>query len=593
MATAKLSPDTIAASTNLTGAVTDIDEDPASPDANWLTATVATAATDLRITFPTPTFTPSGAQSFQLWLRKTTGTPTPTADISLYQGGTLRSLLLNDTAITSTTGQLVAANWNSSDLSGTLDGSDVECRILSTPGTSSTTGTLPAYAAAGTLLNSSLVTRTDSVLVSPAHAVGDLLIALVFCRSTDNDGLLTTVNGTGGTTGWTLQNNGGSMYGGATSARIGFGWKIATSTSEVCSFSTTGGENSSRLHARVYKFTAADGFAATPIQNIAAGTVGTLSAGQDMTMPTVAAGGAAGALALCLYGVSVTSTQAAPTGATGGTWTEPVAEDLPGPEATTGIFIADDADAGGISGGTSASGATTGVWTNISMRLVPANALTNVNTIETGAIGWDYRYDDIRTPQAGTVAASGNAPAVTLSVTVVLTPAAGAGIAGGNSPALQTMLAVGAGAGIAAATASSSVSQGIRLHPTALLASANLTGAFSDISEDPDVPNASWLTAISATEATDVRISFEAPVLTPVGAQSFRLWVRKTAGAPDPLVTVSLYQSGTLRAALLTDVPITSTTGQILTASWDANQLIPPLDGSDVECRITATPGSV
>lgn len=50
-----LAPDAILASTNLTGAVTDIQDDPdASPATGWLTATDPLAATDVRVTFPTP-----------------------------------------------------------------------------------------------------------------------------------------------------------------------------------------------------------------------------------------------------------------------------------------------------------------------------------------------------------------------------------------------------------------------------------------------------------------------------------------------------------------------------------------------------------
>lgn len=44
-------PDAVLTQTNLTGAVTDIDEDPDSPDANWMTSAGAVV---LRVSFPTP-----------------------------------------------------------------------------------------------------------------------------------------------------------------------------------------------------------------------------------------------------------------------------------------------------------------------------------------------------------------------------------------------------------------------------------------------------------------------------------------------------------------------------------------------------------
>lgn len=47
----QLFPDAILVQTNLTGAVTDIDEDPDSPDANWL---IGGGGVELRVSFPSP-----------------------------------------------------------------------------------------------------------------------------------------------------------------------------------------------------------------------------------------------------------------------------------------------------------------------------------------------------------------------------------------------------------------------------------------------------------------------------------------------------------------------------------------------------------
>ena len=78
---------------------------------------------------------------------------------------------------------------------------------------------------------------------------------------------------------------------------------------------------------------------------------------------------------------------------------------------------------------------------------------------------------------------------------------------------------------------------------------------------------------------------------TLTGAQSFKIWCRKTAGAPDPTVDVELWEDGNLVATLLNDVSITSTTGQLLTAPWDASDVSADNDGSLIECRVVATPG--
>jgi hypothetical protein len=48
----QLFPDAILTQTNIGGAVGDIDEDPDSPDANWM---AGTGAVVLRVSFPTPT----------------------------------------------------------------------------------------------------------------------------------------------------------------------------------------------------------------------------------------------------------------------------------------------------------------------------------------------------------------------------------------------------------------------------------------------------------------------------------------------------------------------------------------------------------
>jgi hypothetical protein len=78
----RLPPDAIITQTNLTGAVTDIDEDPDSPDANWLTASGKSV---LRTSFGTPADTPGGvnAQNFRVLMRKS-GTGLTTGEETLF-----------------------------------------------------------------------------------------------------------------------------------------------------------------------------------------------------------------------------------------------------------------------------------------------------------------------------------------------------------------------------------------------------------------------------------------------------------------------------------------------------------------------------
>ena len=53
MAQERLAPDALLTQTNLTGAVTDIDDDPDSADANWLTAPT-NVDTTCEVSFPSP-----------------------------------------------------------------------------------------------------------------------------------------------------------------------------------------------------------------------------------------------------------------------------------------------------------------------------------------------------------------------------------------------------------------------------------------------------------------------------------------------------------------------------------------------------------
>lgn len=69
---AKLPPDAIVASTNTTGAVGTVQDDPATPDTSDLVATSNTSATDVRVSFPTPSadLNVSGSQRFRIRLKE-------------------------------------------------------------------------------------------------------------------------------------------------------------------------------------------------------------------------------------------------------------------------------------------------------------------------------------------------------------------------------------------------------------------------------------------------------------------------------------------------------------------------------------------
>lgn len=137
MASERQAPDTLAAQTNLSGAVAAVQDDPDSPDGSWLTATDVGADTEARVTFPTPTGNPTAGaalQEFRVQVRRTnTGgsNGTPTVAIELYEDGVLVASLASGVGVTSTTGEVVSATWDASSLS-TADGSAVECRVFGT-----------------------------------------------------------------------------------------------------------------------------------------------------------------------------------------------------------------------------------------------------------------------------------------------------------------------------------------------------------------------------------------------------------------------------------------------------------------------------
>ncbi len=130
-ATERQSPDAYVTQTNLDGTITDIQDDPDSPDANWADAIDEGANVVAHVSFPTPSGDPTqgaGLQEFKIWVRKVaTGGGTPTVTISLYENGApISSGATQD--VTNLTGALYTYTWDASSLSN-ADGSGVELYI--------------------------------------------------------------------------------------------------------------------------------------------------------------------------------------------------------------------------------------------------------------------------------------------------------------------------------------------------------------------------------------------------------------------------------------------------------------------------------
>ena len=136
MAAERITPDGLPTLVNLSGAVTDIDDDPDSADAAWLTAPGANNNTEARCTFAAPSgnlSTGAGLQEFRCLVRKTNHPTNPTCDIELWEGAALVATLVSGQSVGSTSGVVLSATWDAASLAG-ADGSGVECRVVGTTG---------------------------------------------------------------------------------------------------------------------------------------------------------------------------------------------------------------------------------------------------------------------------------------------------------------------------------------------------------------------------------------------------------------------------------------------------------------------------
>ena len=122
--------------------------------------------------------------------------------------------------------------------------------------------------------------------------------------------------------------------------------------------------------------------------------------------------------------------------------------------------------------------------------------------------------------------------------------------------------------------------------PDGIITQSNLVGSLTDIDEGVTSPDGLWLTASSDNSNSDLTVTFPTPTTAPlvgVDQQSFRIWARLTANGTDCTYNIYLANStGRLNGGVAIGTgTLTSTTGQEVTASWNAN-LLTTSDGSDV-----------
>ena len=145
MATERLAPDVLLVQSQLTGAVTDIDDDPDSPDGLWLTASGNNTSVELHASFPAPSgnlTVGSNLQQLKVWVRQFDEgqSGTPQVRVELWEAG---SLVRADIATNvNDGGTLRLFNWNASELAA-VSGVDVEIKVFGiktggSPGTRNT-----------------------------------------------------------------------------------------------------------------------------------------------------------------------------------------------------------------------------------------------------------------------------------------------------------------------------------------------------------------------------------------------------------------------------------------------------------------------
>lgn len=115
----------------------------------------------------------------------------------------------------------------------------------------------------------------------------------------------------------------------------------------------------------------------------------------------------------------------------------------------------------------------------------------------------------------------------------------------------------------------------------------------ADVDEDPDSPDGAWGTWDGQGDSF-AHLSFPTPTITPkvgAGLQEFRVLIRKTAsGGNATTYSIDLYEDATLRANLISGT-LTSTTGEVVSATWDASLLLTDPNGSAVRVAVIQTGG--
>ena len=139
----------------------------------------------------------------------------------------------------------------------------------------------------------------------------------------------------------------------------------------------------------------------------------------------------------------------------------------------------------------------------------------------------------------------------------------------------------------------------LRLAPSAILASTNLSGVVGSVDEEISAADAVYIGPTTTTSSWFVRFSFPTPtptLHTGDGMLSFVLRMRRVftgAGATSPrtipTVILRLFEAGSL-IRIIGSRAITATGGQLLIFPFSVGDLS-VASGADIECHLEVTPG--
>ena len=219
--------------------------------------------------------------------------------------------------------------------------------------------TIPSWSAAG--LASSAIGTCGTIGISPAAPstvnAGDFLLLVAYGRAD------TSIS-------WDAPPSGFTLIADYTDSNcaILIAYRVADGSEDDQTYTCTATYSGAtpRARARIYSFINAD--TTSPIGNVSSETTGASSPLVPASLTT----GTNNSLAVEVHAIRASSTIPAPTGESGGNWSEPL-EQSNITNTTIGIFVSDMATAGTISGGSATLG-TSAKWMSFTFELKEVQA---------------------------------------------------------------------------------------------------------------------------------------------------------------------------------------------------------------------------